>query len=124
MATADREGAPHVIPFVYALVGDDMYFVADEKPKAAGKMLKRIRNILENPKVAVVVDWYEEDWRRLEYVLLRGTAALVEDEGEFRSVLGRLRERYPQYREMRLEPARNPMVRITVVSVNHWKGSE
>ncbi|MGH7856328.1 MAG: TIGR03668 family PPOX class F420-dependent oxidoreductase [Candidatus Binatia bacterium] len=123
LATADREARPHVIPFVYALVGDSIYFVVDEKPKASGKVLKRVRNILENPRVAMVVDVYDEDWSRLEYVMVRGSAALVADEEEFRRVLARLRERYPQYREMRLEPGRNPLVRITPDAVNHWKAS-
>jgi PPOX class probable F420-dependent enzyme len=120
LATADRSARPHVVPFVYALVGDALYFVVDEKPKKPGRTLERIRNLLENPAVAVVVDRYDEDWSRLEYVLLRGRAALVDDPEEYARALERLRERYPQYRSMVLERQRNPMVRIVVERVHHW----
>ena len=34
-------------------------------PEAAG-------NILENPQAAIVFDHYDEDWRRLDWVMLRG----------------------------------------------------
>jgi PPOX class probable F420-dependent enzyme len=94
--------------------------VVDEKPKKPGRTLERIRNLLENPAVAVVVDRYDEDWSRLEYVLLRGRAALVDDPEEYARALERLRERYPQYRSMVLERQRNPMVRIVVERVHHW----
>ncbi len=66
LATADREGAPHVVPVCFAVAGGALYITIDEKPKrppAAG--LKRLRNIAENPAVAVVVDRYDEDWTRI-----------------------------------------------------------
>ena len=123
LATADSSGRPHVTPVCYALVGAAVYFIVDEKPKAAGKTLKRLRNIAENPQVALVADHYDEDWSRLEYVLIRGSAKEVDDAAEFELVLDRLRQRYPQYRGMRLEPKRNPLVRITPETVNHWRAS-
>lgn len=120
LATADRSGRPHVIPVCYALVGGALYFIADEKPKAAGKTLKRLRNIAENPRVALVVDSYDEDWSQLEYVLIQGRAEKVYDPTEFELVLEQLRQRYPQYRGMLLELKRNPLVRITPQYVHHW----
>ena len=43
----------------------------------------RIRNILANPKVCLVVDHYEdEDWSHLAWLQVRGEASLVEDEAE------------------------------------------
>ena len=55
LATADAHGAPHVVPVVYACVGERIYFVVDEKPKRTRTGLKRLRNIAENPKVALIV---------------------------------------------------------------------
>ncbi len=50
----------------------------DEKPKReSGRPLKRVRNIVENPAVAVVVDRYDEDWMRLGWVMLRGRAEIL-----------------------------------------------
>jgi PPOX class probable F420-dependent enzyme len=121
LATADRSARPHVIPVCYARVDDAIYFVVDEKRKMAGKTLKRLRNIAENPAVALVVDVYDEDWQRLEYVLVRGRAVETRDSVEFERAIGRLRARYPQYREMRLEPGRNALVRITPEAVRYWR---
>src|ERR1700740_1135929 len=123
LATAARDGTPHVVPLCYARDGDAIYFIVDEKPKQAGKRLKRMRNIAENPAVALVVDVYDEDWDRLEYLLVQGRATTVADAAEFAHVLGLLRARYPQYRGMRLDLGRNELVRITPVKVHHWRSN-
>jgi PPOX class probable F420-dependent enzyme len=102
-------------------MGDVIVFVVDEKPKRAGKTLKRMRNIAENPTVALVVDVYDEDWRRLEYALVHGRAEVVQDLGERHSALDALRERYPQYRSMPLDAPHNQVVRITPARVHHWR---
>jgi PPOX class probable F420-dependent enzyme len=101
--------------------GNQIYFVIDEKPKAPGKTLKRMRNIAQNPEVALVVDLYDEDWTRLEYVLVRGRADVVAERAEYDRVLSLLRARYPQYEAMRLASATNPLVRITPATVHHWR---
>jgi len=121
LATADKSGQPHVIPFCYAFDGERFYFVVDEKPKRqTGKPLKRVRNILENPQVALVIDDYADDWTQLAYLLVGGTATLVEHEEEYAHALALLRARYPQYRMMDLTFARNTMVRITPGKVLAW----
>jgi PPOX class probable F420-dependent enzyme len=121
LATADAHGQPHVIPFCYAFDGEHFYFVVDEKPKKqTGKPLKRIRNILENPQVSLVIDDYADDWSQLAYVLVLGAAQLVENETEYADALALLRERYPQYRSMRLLYPANSMVRITPRKVIAW----
>src|ERR1700680_709264 len=74
LATADAQGAPHLIPVCYAAKGETLYITVDEKPKRRDIPLKRVRNIEDNPKVAFVVDRYDEDWSRLGWVMLRGSA--------------------------------------------------
>jgi PPOX class probable F420-dependent enzyme len=121
LATADAAGRPHVIPFCYAFDGAHFYFVVDEKPKRrTGRPLKRIRNLLENPQVALVIDDYSDNWSELAYMLVSGTAAIVENEDEYARALSLLRERYSQYREMNLAFATNPMVRITPTRIHSW----
>lgn len=121
LATASKDGQPHVIPFCYAFDGTVFYFVVDEKPKRqTGKPLKRIRNMVENPHVALVIDDYADDWSQLAYVLVSGQAALVEHEEEYQRALGLLRERYPQYRAMTLLFSHNSMIRITPSKVHAW----
>ncbi len=121
LATAGEDGQPHVIPFCYAFDGASFYFVVDEKPKRqTGKPLKRIRNMLENPHVALVIDDYADDWSQLAYVMVRGEAAVVADEEEYQRALGLLRERYHQYHHMTLTFPHNAMIRITPRKVNAW----
>jgi PPOX class probable F420-dependent enzyme len=104
-------------------MGDVIVFVVDDKPKRPGKPLKRMRNIAENPAVALVVDVYDEDWRRLEYALMHGRAEVVRDPAEHARALEALRARYPQYRSMALDPRRNDVVRISPTRVHHWRFS-
>jgi PPOX class probable F420-dependent enzyme len=123
LATADAAGVPHVIPIVYARIGDLLYFVVDDKPKRTRTGLKRLRNIRVNPRVAVVVDEYHEDWSRLAYLLVHGRAELVTDRSEYARALEALRERYPQYRRMPLALDTHPMVRIMPERQHFWRAA-
>jgi PPOX class probable F420-dependent enzyme len=121
LATADAAGNPHNVPLCYWFDGDRIYFAIDEKPKrATGGGLKRMRNIAENPRVAVVIDHYEEDWSQLGYVLIHGDARVVEDPEEYLLALRALRDKYVQYRGMTFTPEKNPIVRIDPASVHAW----
>lgn len=120
LATADQAGRPHVVPVCYACDGTSIYIALDEKPKRVeAKQLRRVRNILENDEVALVVDHYDEDWSRLAYVLVRGRAVLLRpNDDEHTRALALVRERYPQYRTMRLEA--QPIIAIRPSSVVAW----
>src|SRR6266568_633743 len=75
LATADSPGTPHLVPICFVYDGHAIYSAIDHKPKRrTGYGMKRIRNILENPRVAFLVHHYEEDWQQLSYVLIRSTA--------------------------------------------------
>jgi PPOX class probable F420-dependent enzyme len=117
LATADAGGRPHVLPVCFAYAEGRIYIVIDEKPKRSLK-LKRLRNIEENPHVALVLDRYDEDWSRLGWVLIHGTAALLDSGPEHVQALAALRERYPQYLEMVLE--QRPVIRVTMERVSSW----
>jgi PPOX class probable F420-dependent enzyme len=123
LATAGADGAPHVIPVCYALDDAALYFVADEKPKRRpARELLRLRNLRANPRAAVVVDDWDEDWTRLAWVLVRGPARVLADSGAHAAALALLRARYPQYRAMALDdPARNPVVRVEPERVLVWR---
>ena len=80
LATADVNGTPHVVPVCFAIDGETVYIAIDEKPKSGDvRRLRRLRNIAENPLVAIVADVYDDrDWSRLGFVLLRGRARILE----------------------------------------------
>src|SRR5215831_19695070 len=78
LATVDQHGHPHVVPICFAICGGVFYTAVDLKTKRVPpKDLARVRNIRTTPQVALVLDEYSEDWDRLWYVLVRGTARLI-----------------------------------------------
>ena len=123
LATAGADGAPHVVPVCYALDDAALYFIADEKPKRrAPRELQRLKNLLENARAALVVDDYDEDWSRLAWVLVRGTAFFPTAPAAHDAALRLLRARYAQYEAMRLDDSmRHPVVRIDPVRVTMWR---
>jgi PPOX class probable F420-dependent enzyme len=121
LATADRIGQPHVIPICFVFDGKNFYSPVDEKPKrVAPQKLKRIRNILENPQVSLVIDHYDEDWRKLAYLLLFGKARVLSSGVKHRNAVRLLRRKYSQYREMTID--RLPMILIRPRRIRSWGG--
>ena len=122
LATADAGGAPYVVPVCFALLGERIYIAIDEKPKKSRdlRQLRRLRNILENPRIALVADVYDDsDWSRLGFVLVRGSARIVEgSEAEHPEAVRVLRDKYPQYRSMRLEE--RPLIAAHISAVTSW----
>jgi len=110
LATADRSGAPHLVPVCFCLDGTSLYITVDEKPKRSDVELKRLRNIRENNAVAVSVDRWDEDWTRLAWILLRGPAEILSQGAEHDQAQVQLRQRYSQYRSMDL--AKLPVIAI------------
>ena len=118
-ATADPGGQPHIVPICYAVSGDSVYFTIDEKPKRlTDKPLKRIRNLQQNPHVALVVDRYDEDWTRLGWVMVQGEAALLDNGEEHSKAQRLLKARYPQLDEMQISEL--PVIAIRIKRVVSW----
>jgi PPOX class probable F420-dependent enzyme len=119
LATADAQGNPHVVPVCFAVSDSALYVTIDEKPKrASARPLKRLRNLMENPSAAFVVDRYDEDWARLCWVMLRGPTEILSDGAEHDRAQTLLRERYPQYRAMQL--AELPVIALRIERVTGW----
>jgi PPOX class probable F420-dependent enzyme len=118
LATADRSGAPHLIPVCYAADRATLYITVDEKPKRRDIPLKRVRNILENPNAAFVADRWDEDWSRLGWVMLRGRAEILDAGPEHDRAQALLRQRYSQYRSMSL--AELPVIALRIERTTSW----
>jgi PPOX class probable F420-dependent enzyme len=103
----------------FALAGGTLYVTIDEKPKRrTGPPLKRLRNIAENPAVAVVADRYDEDWAWLGWVMLQGRADILSDGSEHARAQVLLRARYPQLGAMNIEAL--PVIAVRVERVVSW----
>ena len=107
--------APHLVPFTFAVDGDVVYTAVDAKPKSTTH-LKRLSNIRDNPRVAMLADHYEDDWSALWWVRADGLASVVSDSGSMARPLQLLAERYPQY------VASPPAGPVIVVQVDRWTG--
>ena len=118
LATIDRDGGPHIVPVVFAVEGDRIYSVVDAKPKRSVD-LQRLANIGADPRVAMLVDAYGEDWSALWWVRADGRAAVVEMGAGRDLAIGLLRAKYAQYRGPEGLPAIGPAI---VIEVERWSG--
>ncbi|WP_227980948.1 TIGR03668 family PPOX class F420-dependent oxidoreductase [Nocardia spumae] len=121
LATADASGRPHLVPVTFALSPDDRLLVSavDQKPKTTTN-LARLRNIAAQPRVAVLVDRYDEDWSQLWWVRADGVAAIRT--GADRSApITWLAAKYPQYRD---NSPRGPVIAIALDTVTGWAYTE
>jgi PPOX class probable F420-dependent enzyme len=113
LATVGGPGSPHLVPVTFAVAGDRIYTAVDAKPKTT-RDLRRLRNIRENPMVAVLADHYDEDWSRLWWVRADGRASILDAPDDMAGPIRLLAERYQQYRH---SPPAGPVIRVVV---EHW----
>lgn len=125
LATADGDGRPAVVPVCFALLvadAGDLSLVTplDEKPKdAAPGDLRRVRDVAANPRVALVVDRYDEDWTELAWVQVRGTASVVDPGGAGHAeAVAALRAKYDQYADHAL--SERPLLQVDPGHVVSW----
>jgi PPOX class probable F420-dependent enzyme len=118
LATADARGTPHLVPVCFVVSEGALYITIDQKPKGDVRALKRLRNIIENPLAAFVADRWDEDWNRLGWVMLRGSAEVLADGAEHDRAQALLRSRYRQYQRMEL--AGLPVIAIRIERVTSW----
>ena len=119
LATADGSAVPHVVPVCFGLLEDRLYITIDRKPKRdRDRPLKRLSNIADNPRAAIVFDRYDEDWRRLAWVMLHGSAEILTAGAEHDRAQSLLRSRYPQLAAMQIEEL--PVIAIHIERVASW----
>lgn len=116
LATTGADGQPHVVPITFVLLGGAFYFAVDQKPKRTTR-LKRLRNIDENPKVAIMIDRYDDDWSKLGWMMVQGAASIVDSQNEQAQAMGALAEKYSPYRD---NVPSGPVVRIVPAKVLGW----
>jgi PPOX class probable F420-dependent enzyme len=115
LATVGATGKPHMVPVSFALEGDTIYFAVDAKPKRTTH-LQRLHNIAANPSVCLLVDHYEEDWTRLWWVRVDGTARVLDDGAQADRGVDLLVGRYPQYARAR------PQGKVVAISIDRITG--
>jgi PPOX class probable F420-dependent enzyme len=107
----DGEGAPRVLPVTFALAEGRIWSAIDQKPKREGEPA-RVGYLRRDPRAALTVDRYSDEWEELAWVQVLGSVRIVEV-SESPAGLEALRTKYPQYRDqappgplLALEPER------------------
>jgi PPOX class probable F420-dependent enzyme len=131
LATRDPNGRPRLVPccFVPDPARDRIWTPIDEKPKRSSdpRQLGRVADLTAWPAVSLLVDRWSEDWSKLAWLRLHGTATLLEPGEppalpERRVAIGLLRERYAQYRDHDLET--RPIIAVEVTAAVRWAASD
>lgn len=128
LATASLNLQPHLVPVVFVISKKNIYIPLDSKPKSSTvERLKRVNNIKINSKVAFLVDNYEEDWEKLWFVMLVGSAKLIKMGGskksdkDFCNVQKLLLRKYRQYSKIEMGTV---FIKINVFKGVYWRYSE
>ncbi len=124
LATVSPSGAPHIVPITFAVYvddrqGEELCFAVDHKPKSTTE-LARLHNLRHEPRVAILADAYDDDWRRLWWVRADGIARelAVDDRGP---ALDALAAKYGQYREVRPD---GPVVAVQIARWTGWSAAD
>jgi PPOX class probable F420-dependent enzyme len=115
-ATLRRDGSARLVPITFVLLDDLVCFVVDEvKPKRHVR-LARLDDIARDPRVALLVDHYADDWAQLWWVRVDGTAAVHADGVLRERAVDALSAKYPPYRTAR------PAGPVVAVTPRRWSG--
>jgi PPOX class probable F420-dependent enzyme len=112
LGTTGLDLRPHLVPVTFAVDADELVIAIDQKPKSTTD-LRRLRNIIENSRVAVLCDSYADDWSRLWWVRADGTARIDQRNP---AAVESLAAKYPPYR---VDPPQGPII---VVTIDTWSG--
>jgi PPOX class probable F420-dependent enzyme len=115
----DEEGAPRVLPVTFALAEERIWSAIDQKPKRTGE-LARLRFLRRDPRAALTVDRYSDDWEQLAWVQVLGRVEIVHVE-DGRAGLEALREKYDTYRE---EVPPGPLLALQPERYLWWRAAE
>ncbi|MDE0238063.1 MAG: TIGR03668 family PPOX class F420-dependent oxidoreductase [bacterium] len=114
LSTVTAEGRPHAVPCCFVLTGDVVYSAVDAKPKST-LALRRLDNLAANPAACLLVDRYDDDWSRLWWIRVDGTARVLVDGDERDHALDLLAAKYHQYQETR------PPGPVIAIDISDWR---
>ena len=112
LATLADSERPHLVPVCFAVAQEDIVTAIDDKPKSTSRPA-RLRNIERRPRVTLLVDRWDENWSKLGWVMIEGTARIETPGYASRE----LQDRYPQYSK---EPPRGEVIVIAPEKLRWW----
>lgn len=115
----DLEGAPRVLPVTFAVADGRIWSAIDRKPKRPGEPA-RLRFLRRDPRAALTVDRYSDDWDELAWVQVLGRVSIVEV-GAGRAGLEALSAKYEVYRE---EAPPGPLLALQPERYLWWRAAD
>ena len=80
-----------------------------------------MRNISGQRHVQVLLDHYDDDWAKLAFVQIRGSASVLTEAAEYEQAAVLLKQKYPQYARSGLEG--RPIIKVVPERVVTWEGA-
>ena len=123
LATLDQKSNPYVVPVVFVFYENSFFIPLDEKTKTVNpRKLKRVKNIEKNPNVTLLIDRYQNDWKKLFFLMIHGKATLIDEKNsKLRDKIHKLLiSKYPQYKKIGIG---NSCIRIKPQRMIHWRYS-
>jgi uncharacterized protein len=109
LATASKDGMPHVVPVIYALDGENVIIAIDYKTK-------KLKNLRENPKAAVIVDEYAPN----KGLMIQGDCDILERGKEYLRLLKILFDRFEFYRKNPWGEGESPILKVRQTKAVSW----
>jgi PPOX class probable F420-dependent enzyme len=117
LATLRPDGTPRLVPITFALADGLICSVVDDVKAKRTMRLARLADVARDPRVALVVDHYADDWSRLWWVRVDGAAAVLADGPQRAAAVAALRAKYPQYEGAELA---GPLLAVTPTRWSGW----
>lgn len=130
LATIAPDGRPRLVPICFVVGGvvpgqaTRIHSPIDEKPKGTTDpwSLARVRDLIDRPHAAILVERWSEDWSQLGWLRLEVRGEILEpagpDRAEHEAVVAALRAKYPQYATHQLDD--RPILSFTVERAVAW----
>ncbi len=109
LATASKGAKPHVVPVIYALDGEDVVIAIDYRTK-------KLRNLRENPQVALIVDEYRPN----RGLMLEGDCQIFERGKEYLRLLKVLFDKFEYYRKNPWGEGESPILKVRPTKAASW----
>lgn len=112
IATVGSDGLPYIAAFS---------FVFDEEEEAVYLITraeaKTVQNLKKKPETALLADVYNGNGWKNQFVMIRGTATIIEENPELERVIGMRKKKFPW---QELGPIKWAAIRVKPTRVRSW----
>ena len=120
LGLVDEDGHPRVLPVTFAIAAGRVWTAIDAKPKRdPARAPARVRFLRRDPRAALTVDHYSDDWDKLAWVQVLGAVRIL-DRDEAPQALEGLTDKYEPYRS---SPPPGPLLALEPARCLFWRAS-